>query len=302
MADIHLSSISYVHGDPRPVAGLGEPGCDDERLSQDGLRDYRETTASSLEMACDVGAKTLAAAGASPDFVLYATETPQEGEDALSTNARLAVALGIPGTVVLNLAGHGCGNLGLLVQVADALLSRHPAGSALIVTADRVASGRGRMMTGPLSVLSDGAAAVLATREAPAARPALRVHGVAVRTDAQGGTADVSPAGQRRTVLLGRSAAAGLKEVTGLGPRDYTHALFNNYRLSSQRFLAGAAGFAAAQLVPGPVADHGHSFAADLLVNCALFARAGTFEPGARLALSATGPNSWALIDVEVVG
>ncbi|BCJ68241.1 hypothetical protein [Polymorphospora rubra] len=301
MAHIHLSSISYVHGGPRPLAGLGEPGCDDELLTRDGLGSYRETTASSLEMACDVGAKTLAAAGVTPDFVLYATETPQQGETALATNADLAVALGVPGAVVLNLAGHGCGNLGLLVQVADALLSRHRAGSALLVTADQ-ARGRPRMMTGPLSVLSDGAAAVLATREAPAAGPALRVHGVAVRADAQGGAADVSPAGQRRTVLLGRSAAAGLKDVSGLGPRDYTHALFNNYRLSSQRFLAGAAGFAAAQLLPGPVGEYGHGFAADLLVNCALFFRAGAFEPGARLALSATGPNSWALIDVEVAG
>ena len=162
MADIHLSCISYVHGQWRPIGELGEPGCDDERLTQDGLGGYREATMSSFELACEVGTQTLAVAGVVPDLVLYATETPDQGEEAFSTNARLAMALGAPGAVVVNVAGHGCGNLGLLVQLADRLLG---AGSALLVTADQ-ARGRARMMGGPLSVLSDGAAAVW--------RPAIR--------------------------------------------------------------------------------------------------------------------------------
>ena len=112
----------------------------------------------------------------------------------------------------------------------------------------------------------------------------------------------MSPKGQMRTVQLGRAVAAGLRDVTGLGPRDYTHALFNNYRHSSQRFLAGAAGFVAAQVLPAPAAEYGHAFAADLLVSCVLFSRADAFEPDARIALSATGPHSWTMMDVEVVG
>jgi hypothetical protein len=130
------------------------------------------------------------------------------------------MALGVPSAVVLTVAGHRCGNLGLLVCVARGLLDSSRAGSVLL-TSDRVESGP-RMMAGDLSVLSDGAAAALATARRPhGAQPAFRVHRIAVSADSRGGTADVSPAAQRRTVQLGRSAVAGLR------PEKFTYVLVN---------------------------------------------------------------------------
>jgi hypothetical protein len=154
-------------------------------------------------MAAEVGTRTLARSGVKPDVILYATET-FEGSTPAASGSFLASALGHPTAVVLTVAGHDCGNLGLLSQVAEGLLTTTPA----------------------------------------------------VR------------------------AVAALRTVSGREPKDFKRALFNNYRLSSQRFMAGAAGFLAHQLLPGPVAEYGHAFAADLLVSCDLFSGDGTLTPG----------------------
>ena len=297
---MYLSSTSYTHGERRLIRDLGEVGADDQKLIDDRLEAYRETTASVLEMAIEVGARSLAAAGVSPDFVVYATESAG-AEDAVVMSARLADGLGCPGSVVMSTAGHGCGNLGLLLHVADGLLGTARAASVLLITSDRVVS-RPRIMASGLSVLSDGAAATLASREAPAGGSAgFLVRGLAMRCDWPAGPVGDQVAAQKRSVGLARSAAAALRSASGHGPRDFNHALFSNYRYSSQRFLAGAAGFAAAQLLTGPTDEYAHCFAADLLVNGDLLATAGAFAVGDRLAWSATGPHTWAMVDLEVM-
>ncbi|MBF9129221.1 hypothetical protein I0C86_09565 [Plantactinospora sp. S1510] len=297
---MYLSSTSYTHGERRLIRDLGEAGCDDPRLKDDRLEAYRETTASALAMATEVGARTVAAAGVSPDFVVYATEST-DAEDALVRSARLADGLGCPGSVVMSVAGHGCGNLGLLLHVADGLLGTSRAASVLLITSDRVVS-RPRIMADGLSVLSDGAAATLASREAPpGGSPGFLVHGLAMSCDWNADPGGDPISAQKRSVRLGRSAAAALRSASGHGPREFTRAIFSNYRYGSQRFLAGAAGFAPAQLLTGPTDEYAHCFAADLLVNCDLLATAGAFALGDRLALSATGPHTWAMVDLEVV-
>ncbi|WP_344076892.1 hypothetical protein [Luedemannella helvata] len=296
---MYLSSISYTYGEQRLIRELGEDGCDDARLKEERLEHYRATDVSSLDMARDVGARTLAAAGGTCDLILFATET-RDGPEILTANAQLANALGLPGAIVMSVGGHACGNLGLLLQLARGLVATSAAESILIITSDRVVN-RPRMMAGALSVLSDGAAAAYVSRERPAGPgPTFVVHGVAVSGDSRGGTADASPAAQLRTVQLGRAAAKGLKAATGRGPRDFTRVLFNNYRTASLRFLTGAAGFLSPQLLIGPVAEYAHSYAADLLTNLALMHDEGAITAGDRLALAATGPHSWAMIDVEV--
>src|SRR6185369_9543360 len=136
---MYLSSISYTHGERRLIRDLGEVGGDDPKLKEDRLEAYRETTASALEMAIEVGARSVATAGVAPDFVVYATESAG-AQEAVVMSARLADGLGCPGAVVMSAAGHGCGNLGLLLQVADGLLATSRAASVLLITSDRVAS------------------------------------------------------------------------------------------------------------------------------------------------------------------
>ncbi|MEU7575495.1 hypothetical protein [Micromonospora sp. NPDC049240] len=292
---MYLSAIAHLHGDARPVTDLGESECTDPQLKEDLLETFRESAGDVVTLAADVGTRTLAAANAVPDVVVWATESDLGGS-AADAGARLAGSLGCPSSVVLLVGGHACGNLGLLVQAARGLLATSP--TVLLITVDRAGSRR-RMMPDGLSVLSDGAAAALATRDAPAAgSPTFAVHGVSISVNITGSTGSAGLGAQRRVVQLARKAVA----QSSRSPKDFTRALFSNYRLSAQKFMGGAAGFTAQQLLVGPVAEHAHTFAADLLVNCDLLARAGDVEPGDRLALSATGPHSWALIDVEVRG
>jgi 3-oxoacyl-[acyl-carrier-protein] synthase-3 len=290
----------YIHGQPDLVAQLGETGCAEPQLESDGLVVYRRSESTAGMMGAEVGRRALADADVTPDFILYATETADGGLIA-EANAYIADAVGLPHAVVVTVGGHGCGNLGPLLRTANALLTEGRVESILVLTADRVGPRR-RLLPGALSVLSDGAAAVMATASPPArATPTFLLRGLAMSADARGGIADVGPMAQLRTVQLGRAAVAALRAGTGVGPKDFRYALFSNYRHSAIRFMAGAAGFSGDQLLPGPVAEFGHCFAADLLVNCDLMRAAGAFTTGDRLALSATGPHSWTLMDLEVV-
>lgn len=290
---MYLSAIAHLHGDAKLITDLGEPECTDPQLKDDLLEAFRETTGNVIDMAVEVGARTLATAKAVPDVIIWATESDLGGS-ASDAGMRLANALGCPSTVVLIVGGHACGNLGLLVQTARGLLATSSA--VLLITSDRIGSDP-RMMPDGLSVLSDGAAAVLATRDAPTAgSPTFVVHDLSIGVNTAGSTTAAGLGAQRRTVQLARKAVA----QSARSPKDFTFALFSNYRLSAQKFMCGAGGFSAQQLLVGPVQEYAHAFAADLLVNCDLLARAGDIKPGDRLALSATGPHSWALIDLEV--
>lgn len=294
---MYLSAITYTHGAPRPIRELGEPGSDDPHLKDDLLELCRESSTSVLDMACEVGVRTAAAAGVTPDMVLYATDT---GADrAMDAGKRIANALERPSVVTLNAAGHACGNLGMLLRIASGLLHDTPA--VLLITSDQ-AGTMPRMMSDNLSVLSDGAAAVLVTRDVPASpAPAFAVHGCVIAGDATGQAGHAGLYAQRQAVQLGRAAVAALRSSTGAAPADFTWAMFNNYRLSTQRFLTGAAGFTAPQLLVGPVAEHAHAFSADVLVNCDVLCSTKVLNAGDRLALSSTGPHTWALADVEVL-
>jgi 3-oxoacyl-[acyl-carrier-protein] synthase III len=290
---MYLSAISHLHGDARLISDLGEPECDDPQLMDDLLETFRESTGDVLDMAAEVGTRTLTAAEAVPDVIIWATESDL-GVLVSHAGTRLANSLGCPSAAVLVVGGHACGNLGLLMRLAQGLIASSSA--ILLITSDLIGS-EARMMPDGLSVLSDGAAAVLATRDAPAAgSPTFVVHDVSISVNTADSTTSAGLGAQRRTVRLGRKAVAG----SARSPKDFTWALFNNYRLSAQKFMCGAGGFSAQQLLLGPVQEHAHAFAADLLVNCDLLTRAGDIKVGDRLALSATGPNSWALIDMEV--
>lgn len=300
MVDVYLSHISYVHGDPRPLAALGEAGCADEALRADLLENYRASTASALHMAVDAATRTVLASDARPDLILYATDTA-DGHSMLEAGRHLAAELGLPSTVALGVAGHGCGNFGALLQIADGFVATDQADAILLVASDR-AVDRPRMMPSGVSVLSDGAAAVMAARRPAAGARNFALRGVAMKSDARGETAANTPAAQLRTVHLARAAFDGLHRRTGLQPSHYQHAIFNNFRASSQRFLAAAAGFTENQLILAPVSEFGHCFAIDTIVTLELLASRSRFAQGDRLALSATGPRSWTAFDVEAVG
>ncbi|GLK99168.1 hypothetical protein [Dactylosporangium matsuzakiense] len=294
---MYLSAITYTHGAPRPIRELGEAGSDDPQLKEDLLELCCESSVSVLDMACDVAKQTVAAAGVTPDMVVYATDTAEDRTmDAVKS---IADAAGLKSAVPLGASGHACGNFGLLLRLAAGLL--HDSAAVLLITSDG-ARGGPRMMSDNLSVLSDGAAAVLVTRDAPAApAPAFAVHDVVIAGDLSRRSDHAGLYGQRQAVQLGRAAAAALRAKSGAVPADFAWAMFNNYRLATQRFLSGAAGFKAPQLLLGPVAEHAHSFAADLLVNCDVLSRSKALSPGDRVALSSTGPHTWALADVEVL-
>jgi 3-oxoacyl-[acyl-carrier-protein] synthase-3 len=211
--------------------------------------------------------------------------------------ARLAAALDLESTEYLAVRGHGCGNLGLALRVAEDALGSGRHDRILLVLADRAAK-QPRIMDSGMSVCSDGAVACVVTRtseELPHGEIVL--HGTSTVTRAR-------PMGRPADRILGSArlaagAVAQLTAATGLTPERFHHVLFGNYRKGSQRFLTTALRMPQEKLLVGPIADYGHCFSADLLVTFDLYIRDGRLKSGDFVLGSAMGPYSWSAMAFE---
>ncbi|MFC9328858.1 3-oxoacyl-[acyl-carrier-protein] synthase III C-terminal domain-containing protein [Kitasatospora sp. NPDC057015] len=297
MSDLYLSALAHVHGEPRPIASLAEPGAEELTDPLHGLASYRQSELPIWRLAALAGERTLELADGAPDLLLYISENDEDIADSL---ARLADRLGLPTVEYLALAGHGCANLGPALRIAgDALASgRHR--RVLLISADRAPAG-GRLMKSGLSVFSDGAAAGVLTRSPPDRRSAtFRIDAVGLRTSVRAGSR--SAPGLLDIVELATDAVTDILAETGRSPEDFDAVVFANYRLQSQGFLATAMGFGQDRLLLGDVAGLAHSFSADLLITLEQLAADGRTRPGHRLLVSATGPHAWSILAVEQVG
>ncbi len=286
MTAIHLSAVHWEHGDPHPVAGLG-PHTAELTHPDSGLAHYRVSGDEIREMAARVAARTAAAAAGPPDLLVYVSENDRP---AVASLAHLTRELGLGTATHLAVCGHGCGNLVPALQLARNALYAGGHERVLLVLADRVTDGE-RLMVSGLSVLSDGAAGCLVTREQePGSGPRFRVDAMTTRTDTASG------GGLMSIVQLAVDGVADL----GAGGRDalagVRHAVFGNYRVTSQQFLLSALGLPPDRLLLGRVADLGHCFSADFLVTLAEQAAAGTVAPGDRVAAAATGTHSLSVL------
>lgn len=296
MRGIHLSSTGYFHGQPRPVSGLDEVTADAAALAEEVVS-YRVSDHATWELAAMAAERTLERSRVAPDLMLYVTE----GDPTPSVSAaRIVRRLGLGTVDFLTMSGHDCGNLGPALRVAaDALHSRRCAG-VLLVLADRGQAGQ-RVTPNGLSVFSDGAASCILTREAPAQDRVVRVDAVSTRTEV---TPEVAGDPHQSILSLAWLAAASVADVlraSGLAREDFQHVVFANYRTTAQRFLTAAMKVPTEKLLPGPVADYGHCFSADILVTLDRFLADGTLTRGSRVLAVSIGPYSWSTIAVTCV-
>lgn len=297
MHPIYLSAIAHVHGEPRPVSELGEEMPVDLTFPAHGLRDYRESDLEIWELATAAIEQTVARSPTEPDLLLCATENDRTTTESLG---RITRRIGLPKLEYLAIAAHACANLGPGLALARDALQLGGRQGVLLAMADR-ALDHARLLTTGLSVFSDGAASGMITADrVDVDGPQFAIHGIATKVDALSDPIDSSKI-VRSTVEIGKSAIESLLDQTGRKRDDYEHVLFANYRISSQKFLTAAMGFPENKLLLGPIAEFGHSFSADILVNLERLTETGTIRRGDHLVVSATGPYTWSMFDVEYV-
>ncbi|HEV2343298.1 MAG TPA: 3-oxoacyl-[acyl-carrier-protein] synthase III C-terminal domain-containing protein [Actinocrinis sp.] len=296
MRTVHLSAISHVLGEARPIGELGDAVAELAHPDH-GLAYFRSADQEICELAEAACVRTASLWSGAPDLVLYVSENDGEAADTL---ARLAQAIGLPGVSLLAVSGHGCGNLGPALRTAAAALHAGEHDRVLLVLADRALPGE-RLMRSGLSVFSDSAAACVITRE-PEPADGFQAEITAVVTKHQ---ADRDAEGRTSQSILGmaelaEAATADVLRRTNCTPDEFDHVVLANYRIVSQRFLVSAMGVPARSLMIGPVGDLGHCFSADLLISMDSFAATGRIKPGDRLLAAATGTSSWSTMALEV--
>jgi 3-oxoacyl-[acyl-carrier-protein] synthase-3 len=295
--DVYLSAVSYELGERVPIADLADEPLRAElaMLADEGMKYCRVATVPLAELASASARRTMAE-GRTPELIVYSQDT-FTGQPAVGV-ARLAVDAGIPRTPAITVGGNGCGNLGPGLRVASGLLHAEELTSVLVVTADR-ATGDTRYLPDGLTVLSDAAASLLVTSELTT--PGFRLLGLAVssRADLGESSDDIAAA---KAVLSGiRPAARRVLDAAGVKPGDCRRVLVGNYGNAMRTMFATAVGFGRGDAYAPLVAEHGHCFAADILIGLRTLVDSGEVADGDLLLGITTGRHAWTVLLLEHV-
>ncbi|MGV9295809.1 hypothetical protein [Amycolatopsis sp. NPDC003676] len=284
-AEVYLSFVEYTVGTEVPIGDLSDEAVAREldTLRDQGVRTSRVAERSLLEMAAESASRTCrSAGGAAVDSVVFSTET-LFGRGVSEALSEFLVRLGTPLTPALAVGGAGIGDAGPGLATARNLIRAEGASSVLLVTADAVAAGS-RYLTSGTTVLSDGAAACLLTRE-PAER-SFKVLGLAPsrRTDNTAGA-------EAAAGLVGRAVSNAFDGLP-IDVGDCRYLLTGHYGRDVWQLVASAANVGP-ENVYRPLADEvGHCFAVDVLAGLGRLAEDRTSAAGDVVLLVTTGPRS----------
>jgi 3-oxoacyl-[acyl-carrier-protein] synthase III len=295
---VYISGISYVYGASRSIRELGDSALTELTKPEHGLSRYRPSEQEIWQLAGAACSETLAGAAKLPELLMYVSE---HDSDARHSLPRLVHQLGLPGIPYISVSGHGCGNLGPALLLAQQILYSRAHDRVLLVLADRAADGDRSHVRG-LSVFSDGAVSCLLTRDLiESASTRFIANAVATVTGTDHYLADTGGNGIMSMAFLAAKGVESVLRESGRDLRDFNHIVFGNYRITTQRFLCSAIGAAMDRLLIGPIAEFAHCFSADILVTLDIYAESGRIKPGEHILACATGLYSLSSLSAECI-
>jgi 3-oxoacyl-[acyl-carrier-protein] synthase-3 len=233
------------------------------------------------------------AEGQLPDGVVYCSDTIA-GTPTRDVRQLLS-DVGCPDSQVIVAGGNACGNLGAGLEVATGWLLTGRVSKVLLVTSDEAATGTRYLASGS-TVLSDGAASCMVSQVPHG--PGFGVLGIA-----SGGTGLKDDSGRSSTL---RRVAAGIErsvrtvtDVAGIEVSDFRYSLPGNLGRMMRAFLTMAAGVPVNRVYAQGVETVGHCFAADILIDLQTLAARNLVDPGDKIILLPTSPESWCVVAVE---
>ena len=267
----YLHGIEYTVGEMHPIEtieALRDNSLFVDRFHKNGVRHYRRSERTHVEMAVESIEKTLAAADFDRheiDAIVFASDTIHYDPSYLKEVGLLPGRLGIKDTFVYGVFLNACSNVNSAVEMAQGLMALKGYGNILVVTADK--AGRdGRILPGGIAVLSDGAASFILSR---------REGNVRIRCLANANNSVLFAIDAEKNqfgYLAGMiDCIKGLLRKTyresATSPADIDLLLTNNYSKSI------FASFGAIAEVPSPrvfvdcLEDHAHCYSADIWIN-----------------------------------
>ncbi|MFI9503885.1 hypothetical protein [Nocardia sp. NPDC052566] len=222
--------------------------------------------------------------------ILCATEFPS-GVDHHARYCRVILeALDLENAFVIGVTLGRCNTLLSAVHLADRFVASQTYDRVLVIVSDRVADEEQRFQQ--FALFSDGAASCLVTSQPGD----LGIIATASALD----TAALDASG-RFSGRLGRTAADTITRRSGVRPDEVSAVLPPNVFMPIVRMSEGRSGFRPDQLYLRNIADRGHCFSADPLVNLVDRQHAHGARPGEYILLTSSVPGSRMSILAEVL-
>jgi 3-oxoacyl-[acyl-carrier-protein] synthase-3 len=277
----------------RATEGLGL-----ERVRVSGSR-------SPYELVRQSAARALEQAALAPrrvDLILDYSTLPGEESQYVSFANRLSEELGAEGSINLTFKAGGCAGLHLAMKTAIGWMGADPQiRSALLVCGDTAPAGSRSML--PITVQGDAGSALVLRRDSAVGPTVLAVevqtagylHDVIslagrdgrleIRVDSLRMENEVMPVYYLNLLRL-VSKALG---QASLGVSDVDHFIYSNISQRDRDGFRRMLGLPEGALPATAMAEYGHTFASDLIVNYADLRAAGGIRPGQLLLFASAG-------------
>ena len=240
---------------------------------------------SRAELAVASARRTLAKAGRTGGdldaVILCATEFPAN-VDCHARYCRVVLGeLGIERAFMIGVTLGQCNTMLSAVHLADRLVASQSYESVLVVVSDLVADEERRFQQ--FALFSDAAASCVVTSHP---------GDLAILASASALDPSALDTAGRFSGRLGRATVEAITHRSGVPPGEVSVVLSPNMFTPIVRMSEGQSGFRPDQLYLRNIADRGHCFSADPLVNLVDHQRANGTQPGQHVLLTSSVPGS----------
>jgi 3-oxoacyl-[acyl-carrier-protein] synthase-3 len=241
-------------------------------------------------------------AGRDVNLILDYSTFPGENSQYLSIAHKLSSDLGAETSLNLSFKAGGCGALHLAIKTALGWMSTDESiQTALLVTGDTAPAGNRSLL--PVTVQGDAGSAVILRRggaEGPLllgveamtlghlhnAIALIKTNGhLEIKVDAACIENDVMPIYYLNLYRLVQKVL----DASGLSLKDVDHFIYSNISQRDRDGFRRMVGLPEGGLLLTPMAEYGHTFASDLVINYVHMRREGRIQPGQVLLFASAG-------------
>ena len=260
---------------------------------------------SPYELVRESAARALEQAALAPrrvDLIVDYSTLPGEESQYVSFANRLSAELGAEGSLNLTFKAGGCAGLHLALKTAIGWMGADPQiRSALLVCGDTAPAGSRSML--PITVQGDAASALVLRRDAAVGPAVLAVEvqtagylhdaislaagdgRLEIRVDSLRMENEVMPIYYLNLLRLVNRALG----QASLGVSEVDHFIYSNISQRDRDGFRRMLSLPEGALPPTAMAEYGHTFASDLIVNYADLRAAGGIQPGQLLLFASAG-------------
>jgi len=239
------------------------------------------------------------------DLIIEFSTLPGHKHQYSSFAHRLSADLGAESSLILSFKIGGCGGLHLALKNATALMSADPSlRTGLLVTADSPPRGSRSLL--PITVQGDAGSAVLLRRDAGEGPLLLGtevltlgyLHDLIAFAGCANGTdnfvINVDSARIENELmpiyhLNFHRLIHKLLDRVSLKVEDIDHVIYSNLSSTDQEGFAKVLGVPAGRVATPQLAEYGHTFSSDLVINYTDLRREGRIHPGQLLLFASAG-------------